>query len=416
MKKISTSLRGLSKARVNSSDADVTTDVDATSQGLAIVDSLLQGAEAITQAPGLLSRWQEGAEPARMSSAAHSLAAAAYFLDPVAALSMLGSTDEKHKRLRAQLVDVPEGSTAQIARDLVVTALAVDPLGAIDGLVSSSKISKLTEAGHEKVVIELARWLLAKPKILRKILPADLPAEIFVRKPAHHYVPDYYGASFRKLPNLAQMPVFGEIACRAVATGDTLLHLDRLYTLYNVLARFGAGELVGDGFGIAEVGVYKGGTSVFLAEAMQAFGLTQCSLHACDTFSGHAGVDVKTGTDRHIPGHFADTSADHVRGLLSGFPFAHVHEARIQDTVHLLPARFGLVHLDTDLYEPTLFGLEFFFDKLVCNGAIVVDDFSSKSCPGINHAVEEFAAAHSDAFILPMLTAQCLVMRSGSKS
>jgi len=351
-----------------------------------------------------------------LGSAPLSLTAARYLLDPVGVLSALGSADKKHKRLRLQLVNIPEDSKAQIARDLVMIALTVDPVGTIDGFVSSSKVSQLTATGQEKAVIELARWLLAKPKALCKILPADLPAEVFLRKPAHHYVPDYYGASFRKLPKLEQIPAFGEMACRAVATGDTLLHLDRLYTLYNVLARLAARDLVGDGFGVLEVGVYKGGTSVFLAEAMQALDLTQCSLHACDPFSGHAEEDVKTGIDLHVPGHFNDTSSDHVRALLSGFPFAHVHEARIQDTVHQLPACFGLVHLDTDLYEPTLFGLEFFYDRLVCNGAIVVDDFGSKSCPGINQAVEEFAAAHADAFILPMLTGQCLVMRSGSKS
>lgn len=416
MKKNLASHRELREVESNSPDSDVATDRDAALQVSAIVETFLLAAEALPQAPSLLAQWQKAAEPARVSSAARSLTAAGYLLDSVGALSMLGNADKKHKRLRLQLADIPEDSKAQIARDLVMIALTVDPAGTIDGFVSSSKISQLLATGQEKAVIELARWLLAKPKALRKILPADLPTEIFVRKPAHHYVPDYYGASFHKLPNLAQIPVFGEIACRVVATGDNLLHLDRLYTLYNVLARLGAGQLVGDGFGVLEVGVYKGGTSVFLAEAMQALDLTQCSLHACDTFSGHAEEDVKTWVDLHVPGHFADTSADHVRALLSGFPFAHVHEARIQDAAHLLPARFGLVHLDTDLYEPTLFGLEFFYDKLVCNGAIVVDDFASKSCPGINQAVEEFAAAHADAFILPMLTGQCLVMRSGSKS
>jgi hypothetical protein len=416
MKKNLESLLDLREAESNSSDIDVVTGLDASLQVPDIIDTLLQVSESLMQAPSLLDQWHKAAEPASVSRAAQFLAAAGYLLDPVCALSILGRADKKNKRLSLKLVDIPEDSKRLIARDLVMIALAVDPAGTIEGFVSSSKMSQLIETGQKKAVIKLASWLLAKPKILLKILPDDLPTEIFVRKPAYHYVPNYYGASHHKQLNLTQVPVFGEIACRVVAAGDTLLHLDRLYTLYNVLARLAAGDLVGDGFGVLEVGVYKGGTSVFLAEAMQALDLTQCSLHACDPFSGHAEEDVKTGIDLHVPGHFNDTSSDHVRVLLSGFPFAHVHEARIQDTVHQLPECFGLVHLDTDLYEPTLFGLEFFYDRLVCNGAIVVDDFGSKSCPGIIQAVEEFAAAHADAFILPMLTGQCLVMRSGSKA
>jgi hypothetical protein len=249
--------------------------------------------------------------------------------------------------------------------------------------------------------------------LAQRLLSQDSPGVIFEKMPGYHYAPDYFGAAYKKLQPLPEIPVFGELAQRVIESNTCSLNFDRLYTLFNVLKR-----LANTGtkpWSVVEVGVYKGGTCWFLASVIDSLGLEGIELHACDTFTGHAEEDIVPGTDRYLAGHFTDTSLDAVRNRLAPFPFVQIHSGRIQDTAGGLPGRIGLVHLDTDLYEPTLFSLEFFYDRLVLNGAIVVDDYGAKSCPGVAKAVGEFADKHPDAFILPMLTAQCLVLRSGGQ-
>jgi O-methyltransferase len=48
--------------------------------------------------------------------------------------------------------------------------------------------------------------------------------------------------------------------------------------------------------------------------------------------------------------------------------------------------KFSFVHIDVDLYEPTLDCLEFFFPRLVNGGVIVCDDYNSSQFPGAKNA------------------------------
>ena len=52
--------------------------------------------------------------------------------------------------------------------------------------------------------------------------------------------------------------------------------------------------------------------------------------------------------------------------------------------------KFSLIHIDVDLYEPTLKSLEFFYPRLVEGGIIVCDDYNSKHFSGSKKAWDEF--------------------------
>ncbi len=52
---------------------------------------------------------------------------------------------------------------------------------------------------------------------------------------------------------------------------------------------------------------------------------------------------------------------------------------------------FCFVHLDMDLYRPTLAGLRFFYPRLVAGGVMAVHDFFSSSFPNVKKAVCKFA-------------------------
>jgi len=49
------------------------------------------------------------------------------------------------------------------------------------------------------------------------------------------------------------------------------------------------------------------------------------------------------------------------------------------------------VHLDADLYDPTLSGLRFFYPRLSKRGILLVHDYNA--WPGARRAVDEFFSA-----------------------
>ena len=52
--------------------------------------------------------------------------------------------------------------------------------------------------------------------------------------------------------------------------------------------------------------------------------------------------------------------------------------------------KFSFVHIDVDLYEPTMKSLEFFFPRLVKGGIIVCDDYNSNIFNGAKKAWDKY--------------------------
>jgi O-methyltransferase len=51
---------------------------------------------------------------------------------------------------------------------------------------------------------------------------------------------------------------------------------------------------------------------------------------------------------------------------------------------------FCFVHIDVDLYQPTLDSIEFFYPRMNQGGVILCDDYGFTSCPGVTKAINEF--------------------------
>ncbi|ALK09745.1 Macrocin-O-methyltransferase (TylF) [Blastochloris viridis] len=267
-------------------------------------------------------------------------------------------------------------------------------------LVASPAVMRtLVYTDRSRALVPLIKSLGGFAKRLDKNLSND--------RIGYHVVRDHYGASARKLLPLPDLPEFGALANDALRTGRCLLYYDRLFTLYNALKNVKRRSR--EKVGIVEVGVFKGGTSYFLARAISELAL-EATLHACDTFKGHDKVDVRSDYDRHLPSWFADASADAVKQLLAPFPYANVHVGRVQETFDQLPKRIGLVHLDVDLYEPTLFCLRHFMPNMVPGGLIVVDDYGAKSCPGVVRAINDFLDEFERVNVVPLDTGQCVLV------
>src|SRR5207302_4088620 len=63
-------------------------------------------------------------------------------------------------------------------------------------------------------------------------------------------------------------------------------------------------------------------------------------------------------------------------------------------------ARFSLVHIDCDLYNPCHAALEYFYPRLVSGAFMVIHDYSSLYWDGIEKAVDEFLADKRERLVL----------------
>jgi O-methyltransferase len=122
-------------------------------------------------------------------------------------------------------------------------------------------------------------------------------------------------------------------------------------------------------------------------------------LHLFDTFSGLPAPEA--GQDGHFrQGQFADTSVTAVRNRLARWPDIRFYPGPFPATATSVHAEtFKLVHLDVDLYQSTLAGLEFFYPRLIRGGLLLVHDYNDRSVPGVKSAVDEFLARRPESLI-----------------
>ena len=127
---------------------------------------------------------------------------------------------------------------------------------------------------------------------------------------------------------------------------------------------------------IVEVGVYKGGSALRLAELNRP-------LYLYDTFTG---IPCAGPYDLgHKIGDFADTSFEAVKALI---PSAHVIKGVFPLSLVAMPP-VAFVHCDVDQYESTLAVCNTMPAMMVRGGIILFDDYGTPGCPGATQAVEE---------------------------
>ena len=127
--------------------------------------------------------------------------------------------------------------------------------------------------------------------------------------------------------------------------------------------------------GIAEIGVYKGGSAWHLAHLGRP-------LFLYDTFEG---MPVSGEHDTHQLGHFSDCSAEAVQKLI---PEAYVIKGTFPDSIVDMPP-LGFVHADADQYETTKAILEQMPPRMMRGGMILFDDYGVSDCKGCTQAVHE---------------------------
>jgi O-methyltransferase len=167
--------------------------------------------------------------------------------------------------------------------------------------------------------------------------------------------------------------------------------IQRMYMVRSLL--LAGGGLPGDW---AECGVFKGSTSLIMAEYNRRYQLLSPgrTIHLFDSFEGlSAPRDADSGTTM-ARGDYTGTEEE-VRRNLSAYDCFAYHRGWIPDRFSDVADRnFSFVHVDVDLYGPVRDSLDFFLPRMVTGGVIVLDDYGCTDTPGALRAADEMAARH----------------------
>lgn len=138
----------------------------------------------------------------------------------------------------------------------------------------------------------------------------------------------------------------------------------------------------------AELGVYKGET----AELLHVLD-PERPLYLFDTFEGFQAQDLALENSfgkSYKPGFFSDTELEAVQKRLGNSANLHYYPGYFPETTQELPEQcYALVHLDADLYWPTLQACRYFYARLSPGGVLIVHDYNH-IWDGVRQALDEF--------------------------
>ncbi len=255
---------------------------------------------------------------------------------------------------------------------------------------------------------EVRRTWSSLPPVAKHKQPKGAPSLSHVDGIQVIQAPQYLIPNAHKLYDFRTEPGFGAVAAQVIAEGRTLLDYDRLYTLWQATRNTHALN-----HPVAEVGIYRGGSTCFLARAY-AYWRCAPAIYAFDTFAGHPDIITHEIDGPHTLGLFGDTSLESVQHYLSPFENVHLHQGVFPESAGVVENQtFSCVHIDVDLHQSARACLEFFWPRLCAKGAIVVDDYGFVTCHGLKAAVDQFVAQHSDCMGWYVYTGQYLLEKRG---
>lgn len=182
----------------------------------------------------------------------------------------------------------------------------------------------------------------------------------------------------------------------------------RFYSIWFQMDRILREKVEGD---LVELGVHKGETAKLIHEMD-----TSRTLHLFDTFNGFNEKDLllenKQG-GRYTTNEFSDTDLESVKKYVGGGDRVAFHPGYFPDTAKgLEDKKFAFVHLDADLYLPTIEGLKFFYARLSPGGVIIVHDYNH-IWDGVTKAVDEFMPTIPESLIeLPDWKGSVMILKN----
>lgn len=177
--------------------------------------------------------------------------------------------------------------------------------------------------------------------------------------------------------------------------GETMVGLKRLNNLEELVKRIQQDNIPGDLF---EAGVWRGGSSIFMAALNNVYLNNQRSIWLADSFQGLPPSTMEQ--DKSFDFTIFDELAVSLEQVKSNFE----RYSLLNENVRFLKGwfsetlpdaevdRIALLRMDGDLYESTMDILNNLYHKVVPGGFIVVDDYSLQCC---KDAIADFRNEHN---------------------
>jgi O-methyltransferase len=158
-------------------------------------------------------------------------------------------------------------------------------------------------------------------------------------------------------------------------------------------------KVLGD---LAEVGAGYGASAKLIVD----HSFNHRPLHLFDTFEGLPEVTSRDNP-KFNPGDFRG-SLESIRQYLGNRPVFYYKGLFPETAEPVKDKRFSFVHLDVDLYESTLAGLQFFYPRLSPGGILISHDYLSSE--GVDAAFKEFFANKPEP-VIELMGYQCMVVK-----
>lgn len=196
-------------------------------------------------------------------------------------------------------------------------------------------------------------------------------------------------------------PYKWEKAVKEGLVSNELIKIERTYRdkvrFYNLWFQVERLKLLNVQGAFAELGVYKGETAL-----MMHYMDDTRRLHLFDTFEGFDSKDLdleKNKDERYTTDNFSDTTIESVKELFKDAKNVSFYPGYFPATTKSLTEKtFALVHIDADLYLPTIEALKFFYPKVASGGVLIIHDYNH-TWDGIKKAVDEFMATIPESLV-----------------
>jgi O-methyltransferase len=151
-------------------------------------------------------------------------------------------------------------------------------------------------------------------------------------------------------------------------------------------------------YNFAECGCWKGHSSFIIAKLISK-SKKKIQFDIFDSFEGLSNVTkfdrelnrMDSKEKKYIKNQFSSDENFIKNNVLKKFPFCKTYKGWIPSRFNEVKnQKFSFVHIDVDLYEPTLESLKFFFPRLVKGGVIICDDYNSKIFDGAKKAWDKY--------------------------
>ena len=159
-------------------------------------------------------------------------------------------------------------------------------------------------------------------------------------------------------------------------------------------------------FNFVECGCWKG-TSTYLVSSLLKENNFRGKFYVFDSFEGGLSklsdedfiksqsiINIKK--NKNIRENFASSEKE-VKKVLNKFEFVEIFKGWIPERFNEVSSKkFNFIHIDVDLYKPTLDSIKFFFPRLEKNGIMICDDYNSTDFPGAKKAWDEYFSLKKD--------------------